>query len=67
MSQGGSKYDTHNLRAACGPCNLGRIKRHSVDQATAPEVIDRLRALGLHEAARVAVDEAKPTPPSRDW
>jgi len=68
VSKGGSWYDDHNLRAACKPCNVGRARRHTVDNASAPEVIERLRALGLHDAAQVAASEAKSTgTPSRDW
>jgi hypothetical protein len=71
VSAGGSWLDKANLRAACEPCNLGRVDRRRLVDADASDVVARLRVLGLNDAADAAQAEqdargVQPVP-SRDW
>jgi 5-methylcytosine-specific restriction enzyme A len=66
LSLDGLAYEMTNLRAVCQPCHSAR--RKSVSNAPASYVVDRLRMLGMHDAADLAEKHlAADDSPSRDW
>jgi 5-methylcytosine-specific restriction endonuclease McrA len=71
--QGGSLFDSHNLRASCQPCNRGRVHYDPTDPK---RIVRTLYARNMIDAARTLEREIRehedderrrPQTPSREW